>query len=171
MRLIRDACALARLPPQATRLSGIEGFAAKENGLRPLRVEQWGHLVLVNAAAGGAGAPPDPPRHPAADPESNRDDSNAAASFDPSVAGSFESIVADAAAAGALRCFRDPLRFVERREYDIKCNWKTFCNNYLDGGCVPGSTPQYPSDETPTLPLLDDRRLPVHCCAYCACCG
>jgi choline monooxygenase len=28
----------------------------------------------------------------------------------------------------------DKLRFVERREYELKCNWKVFVDNYLDGG-------------------------------------
>ena len=26
------------------------------------------------------------------------------------------------------------LRFVERRTYRLRCNWKVFCDNYLDGG-------------------------------------
>ena len=26
------------------------------------------------------------------------------------------------------------LRFVARREYHMGCNWKVFCDNYLDGG-------------------------------------
>lgn len=28
----------------------------------------------------------------------------------------------------------DKLRFVERREYELNCNWKIFVDNYLDGG-------------------------------------
>jgi choline monooxygenase len=28
----------------------------------------------------------------------------------------------------------ETLRFVERREYDLACNWKVFVDNYLDGG-------------------------------------
>jgi len=28
----------------------------------------------------------------------------------------------------------DRLRFVERRSYDLACNWKVFVDNYLDGG-------------------------------------
>lgn len=28
----------------------------------------------------------------------------------------------------------DQLRFVERRSYDLDCNWKVFVDNYLDGG-------------------------------------
>jgi choline monooxygenase len=28
----------------------------------------------------------------------------------------------------------DTLRFVERRSYDLACNWKVFVDNYLDGG-------------------------------------
>ena len=27
-----------------------------------------------------------------------------------------------------------PLRFVARREYRLACDWKVFCDNYLDGG-------------------------------------
>jgi choline monooxygenase len=27
-----------------------------------------------------------------------------------------------------------PLRFVTRREYPLACDWKVFCDNYLDGG-------------------------------------
>ncbi len=28
----------------------------------------------------------------------------------------------------------ESLRFVERREYELRCNWKVFVDNYLDGG-------------------------------------
>ncbi|MEE2787105.1 MAG: aromatic ring-hydroxylating dioxygenase subunit alpha [Myxococcota bacterium] len=28
----------------------------------------------------------------------------------------------------------DHLQFVERRSYALECNWKVFCDNYLDGG-------------------------------------
>jgi choline monooxygenase len=28
----------------------------------------------------------------------------------------------------------DQLRFVERRQYELACNWKVFVDNYLDGG-------------------------------------
>ena len=28
----------------------------------------------------------------------------------------------------------ESLRFVTRREYHVSCNWKVFCDNYLDGG-------------------------------------
>jgi choline monooxygenase len=28
----------------------------------------------------------------------------------------------------------EPLRWVERREYELACNWKVFVDNYLDGG-------------------------------------
>jgi choline monooxygenase len=27
-----------------------------------------------------------------------------------------------------------PLQFVARRSYDLDCDWKVFCDNYLDGG-------------------------------------
>src|SRR5262249_41431883 len=28
----------------------------------------------------------------------------------------------------------ESLRFVERRQYELNCNWKVFVDNYLDGG-------------------------------------
>ncbi|KAI4311890.1 hypothetical protein MLD38_036754 [Melastoma candidum] len=31
-------------------------------------------------------------------------------------------------------CLNSSLHFLHRREYIIKCNWKVFCDNYLDGG-------------------------------------
>ncbi|KAI4311908.1 hypothetical protein MLD38_036772 [Melastoma candidum] len=31
-------------------------------------------------------------------------------------------------------CLNSSLHFLRRREYIIKCNWKVFCDNYLDGG-------------------------------------
>lgn len=34
----------------------------------------------------------------------------------------------------ALGLGLDALRFVERREYELACNWKVFVDNYLDGG-------------------------------------
>jgi choline monooxygenase len=33
---------------KATRLKGIENFKAKDFGLNPIRVKQWGPTVLVN---------------------------------------------------------------------------------------------------------------------------
>lgn len=55
-------------------------------------------------------------------------------------------VALDPAAAGPLATFLAPLqqrcqgcgieslRFVERREYALECNWKVFVDNYLDGG-------------------------------------
>ena len=36
---------------KATRLKGIEGFRAADNGLVPMAVDTWGQLVFVNMAA------------------------------------------------------------------------------------------------------------------------
>ena len=96
---------------KATRLAGIERFSARDYGLRPLQSAAWGPFVLVNAADS-------PARQPGGGVEAG---------------GGFEDLVADAAP--ALAVFSDPgLLFVARREYRLRCNWKVFCNNYLDGG-------------------------------------
>jgi choline monooxygenase len=36
--------------------------------------------------------------------------------------------------AGTAGCGVEALRFVERREYELSCNWKVYVDNYLDGG-------------------------------------
>lgn len=47
----------------------------------------------------------------------------------PPLAGWLGSVVADAAPLGLAG-----LHFAERREYELRCNWKVFVDNYLDGG-------------------------------------
>jgi choline monooxygenase len=42
--------------------------------------------------------------------------------------------LADSLAPLPQRAALDGLRFVERREYQVECNWKVFVDNYLDGG-------------------------------------
>ena len=42
---------------KATRVKGIEGFRAADNGLVPMKVDTWGQLVFVRMAGQQAGAP------------------------------------------------------------------------------------------------------------------
>lgn len=41
----------------------------------------------------------------------------------------------------ALGCDANQLRFVERREYVIRCNWKVYVDNYLEGYHLPAAHP------------------------------
>ena len=87
---------------KATRLTGIEDFDVKKNGLKPLAVEQWGPFIFCQL--GGELAPPP---------------------------------LSEWLGEGGRRVMEagiGHLRFVARREYHMGCNWKVFCDNYLDGG-------------------------------------
>lgn len=91
---------------KATRLTGIQGFSPAKYGLRPMRAMVWGHFVWVHLGAGGD-------------------------EVLPGVGEWLGEVAAELEAGGAA----DPsLRFVERRNYLLRCNWKVFCDNYLDGG-------------------------------------
>ncbi len=87
---------------------GVADFRREENGLVPIAVDVWGPLVWVHL---GAKPPP----------------------------------LADFLSTLSARCANlgddlgddlgiEKLRFVERRQYDLACNWKVFVDNYLDGG-------------------------------------
>jgi len=84
----------------APEFEGVCGFDRSQNGLVPVRVEQWEQFVFVNL------------------------DRNAVPLAD------FLGALAQRVAplnTGALH-------FFERRTYSLKCNWKVFVDNYLDGG-------------------------------------
>ncbi|MBR58054.1 MAG: hypothetical protein CMH54_08525 [Myxococcales bacterium] len=83
---------------KAPRLGGIKDFNREEFGLRPLQVQQFGPLILLNIS--GDCSP-----------------------LDLSV------LTTQLDASGW-----DKLKRVERRSYHLKCNWKVFIDNYLDGG-------------------------------------
>ncbi|KAL4297580.1 hypothetical protein GQ457_12G025300 [Hibiscus cannabinus] len=89
---------------KATRISGIQDFAVNEFGLVPIKVATWGPFVLLNL-----------------DKEIVTD--KIASEW----LGSSSELL-------SLNGVDSPLSFVCRREYIIECNWKVFCDNYLDGG-------------------------------------
>ncbi|KAK8601977.1 hypothetical protein V6N13_058354 [Hibiscus sabdariffa] len=89
---------------KATRISGIQDFAVNEFGLVPIKVATWGPFVLLNL-----------------DKEIVTD--RIASEW----LGSSSELL-------SLNGVDSPLSFVCRREYIIECNWKVFCDNYLDGG-------------------------------------
>ena len=90
----------------APRMGRLEDFDPKEHGLPPIAVDTWGPLVLVDldGALGGE----DNPRDLEAD------------------AGPLQAPLAELGF--------DRMRWVERRSYQMDCNWKVFVDNSLDGG-------------------------------------
>ena len=99
---------------KATRMKGIEQFSAAKIALPPLAVEQFGPFVFVRC---------EPP---------TRTD----AAWQKSVAELMAPLARDVDAlvpgwsSGAWRAHK----FLKRRIYTIDCNWKVYCDNYLDGG-------------------------------------
>ncbi|CAH8302912.1 unnamed protein product [Eruca vesicaria subsp. sativa] len=90
---------------KATRMTGIENFSLNEMGLKPLRVAVWGPFVLLKVT------------------REIESDGSVASEWLGSSAGKLSEGGVDS-----------HLNFICRREYTIECNWKVFCDNYLDGG-------------------------------------
>ncbi|BBN06543.1 choline monooxygenase [Marchantia polymorpha subsp. ruderalis] len=94
---------------KATRIGGMRNFTARESGLSRLSVGTWGPFVLIKSPEQGAVSEPD------------------------SVAVEKQWL---GSAAKTLKGSNidSSLLHVGKREYTINCNWKVFCDNYLDGG-------------------------------------
>ncbi|XP_072978603.1 choline monooxygenase, chloroplastic isoform X1 [Typha angustifolia] len=95
---------------KATRISGIKNFRKKDFGLIPIKVATWGPFVLISL------------------------DQNIL-----SQQNTVEDIVGKewlGSTSNLLSTNRidSSLKHICRREYTIECNWKVFCDNYLDGG-------------------------------------
>ncbi|XP_078175530.1 choline monooxygenase, chloroplastic-like isoform X1 [Carex rostrata] len=95
---------------KATRITGIKKFNINEFGLKPIEVATWGPFVLIRL-------------------------DNDAISCD----GRDEERVGDEWLGTASHLLSTngidtSLTHVCRRDYTINCNWKVFCDNYLDGG-------------------------------------
>ncbi|XP_062164249.1 choline monooxygenase, chloroplastic isoform X1 [Alnus glutinosa] len=95
---------------KATRITGIQNFNVNEFGLIPIKVATWGPFVLLNLD--NEIFPP------------GEADSHIVAS---EWLGSCSNIL-------STNGVDSSLSYVCRREYTIECNWKVFCDNYLDGG-------------------------------------
>lgn len=94
---------------KATRISGIQNFKVDEFGLKPLSTAIWGPFVLLNL------------------------EGDLHHQYD----------ISDSVGNAWLGCSEEILRtngvdtslnYICRREYTLECNWKVFCDNYLDGG-------------------------------------
>ncbi|XP_034700690.1 choline monooxygenase, chloroplastic isoform X3 [Vitis riparia] len=95
---------------KATRITGIKDFSINEFGLIPLRIATWGPFVLLNIDNDVS------PQHEA----------------DSKIVGKeWLGSSSDILSNGGINT---SLSYVCRREYTIECNWKVFCDNYLDGG-------------------------------------
>ncbi|XP_020192777.1 choline monooxygenase, chloroplastic [Aegilops tauschii subsp. strangulata] len=92
---------------KATRISGIKNFNKNDFGLLPIKVATWGPFVLAR--------------------------------FDDSSQDTVDDVVGDEWLGSASDLLSrsgidTSLPHICRREYIIECNWKVFCDNYLDGG-------------------------------------
>nr|ADE60257.1 choline monooxygenase [Hordeum vulgare subsp. vulgare] len=92
---------------KATRISGIKNFNKNDFGLLPIKVATWGPFVLAR--------------------------------FDDSSQDTVHDVVGDEWLGSASDLLsrsgiNTSLPHICRREYIIECNWKVFCDNYLDGG-------------------------------------
>ncbi|KAL6603243.1 hypothetical protein ACP70R_043604 [Stipagrostis hirtigluma subsp. patula] len=94
---------------KATRISGIKNFNKNEFGLIPVKVATWGPFVLARF-----------------DHESTEDN------VGNDVAG--DEWLGSASGLLSTNGVDTSLPHICRREYIINCNWKVFCDNYLDGG-------------------------------------
>uniref|UniRef100_A0A7C9CTR8 Choline monooxygenase, chloroplastic n=1 Tax=Opuntia streptacantha TaxID=393608 RepID=A0A7C9CTR8_OPUST len=92
---------------KAPRSTGLQKFNPKEFGLVPIRVATWGPFVIINLST--------------SQQKADYDD------YENDWLGSSSKLLS----AGGVD---SSLSYVGRREYTIECNWKVFCDNYLDGG-------------------------------------
>ncbi|KAL0302403.1 UNVERIFIED_CONTAM: Choline monooxygenase, chloroplastic [Sesamum angustifolium] len=95
---------------KATRITGIKNFKVNEMGLVQLKVSIWGPFVLINFDGGMM-------------PQEGLDTNGVGHEWLGSTAEILSSNGVDTS-----------LVYVCRRVYTLECNWKVFCDNYLDGG-------------------------------------
>ncbi|KAH1201215.1 Choline monooxygenase, chloroplastic [Glycine max] len=95
---------------KATRISGMRNFNVNDFGLLPMKVATWGPFVLLNLEKENLS-------------KKEVDSHNVSKEW----LGSSSEIL-------STNGVDSSLSYVCRREYTIECNWKVFCDNYLDGG-------------------------------------
>ncbi|PKA65791.1 Choline monooxygenase, chloroplastic [Apostasia shenzhenica] len=95
---------------RATRITGMKNFNKNDFGLLPLNVATWGPFVLVNADNYM------PVKQKTSSEEVGKVWLGSTSEF-------LSSNGIDTS-----------LEYLCRRQYTIECNWKVFCDNYLDGG-------------------------------------
>ncbi|XP_057980604.1 choline monooxygenase, chloroplastic isoform X3 [Malania oleifera] len=95
---------------KATRITGMRNFNVSDFGLVPIKVATWGAFVLLNL-----------------DKEVSLQRATEGKGVGSEWLGSCSEIL-------SVNGVDSSLSYVCRREYNIECNWKVFCDNYLDGG-------------------------------------
>ncbi|KAH9304956.1 hypothetical protein KI387_009360, partial [Taxus chinensis] len=95
---------------KATRIGGIQNFNVNDYGLLAINLATWGPFVLINL-----------------DNKDITSEVENSKEVESEWLGSSSKILASA-------CLDQNLQHIARREYTINCNWKVFCDNYLDGG-------------------------------------
>ncbi|KAK8471106.1 hypothetical protein PHAVU_003G140100 [Phaseolus vulgaris] len=93
---------------KATRISGMRNF--NDFGLLPIKAATWGPFVLLNLEKENVS-------------QKEADSHNVSKEW----LGSCSEVLSSSGIDSSLS-------YVCRREYTIECNWKVFCDNYLDGG-------------------------------------
>jgi choline monooxygenase len=94
---------------------GVADFRREDQGLMPMPVDTWGPLVFVHPTVPACSA----------SERCGRPDAQA-----PQSLAEFLAPLPERTTGLAV----DALRFAERREYELDCNWKVFVDNYQDGG-------------------------------------
>jgi choline monooxygenase len=96
----------------ATEIEGVEGFRREDFALVPVRVEEWFDLIFVNLNLASLDGDARPLRERL---------------------GELPRQVEKFQFAG--------MKLFERRTYEMKCNWKTYVDNYLEGYHLPSVHP------------------------------
>ncbi|XP_070558940.1 uncharacterized protein [Ptychodera flava] len=100
---------------KARQLRGIQGFSARDFGLKPLGLTKWGPLVFIADELEEAGS-------------------------EDTFHGELESLLDRL----REYRFTDDWKFVKRTKYTLNCNWKVVCDNILDNGYhVTATHPEY----------------------------
>lgn len=113
---------------RAVSMKGVENFSPRANGLIPVAVKTVGPFIFARC------------RDPASAPSSGKSStSEAAASHAGDDALSdLASVLGNISASSEKNDVSDTpptsYKFVGRHTYEIRCNWKVFADNYLDGG-------------------------------------
>ncbi|KAG9456165.1 hypothetical protein H6P81_000673 [Aristolochia fimbriata] len=100
---------------KATRSAGLRDFNVNEFGLIPINVASWGPFILINLDK---------------DTVPDQKGVSSEALGNEWLGRNSSQILGGSSIIG----FNSSLKHVRRRQYTIECNWKVYCDNYLDGG-------------------------------------
>ena len=107
---------------KATRIKGMQGFKASAVSLPSIHVETVGPFIFANL-------PLPSPAHSSSSPTPASGPPPSSSPCPPPSLEPLQTIHRVLAETGYER-----LHYVRRMTYDLRCNWKVFVDNYLDGG-------------------------------------